>query len=288
MTPRTRRSLMLVLISLAFATAAAVLADRWVTNRAAAVDASRPRTVSLLAAAGDIPFGATIEGKHLKRIDVLASGRPPGSYTDPAQVIGKVAKSEIYADEVLLQRRFGSPGSGSALASVLGPDMRAVSVRVDDVVGVGGFILPGNRVDVVAARADGDRAFAETILSDIKVLAVDQQASADENAPVVVRAVTLEVTSEGAEELARAKQLGALQLALRNPADKSVHLAGAYPPEERPLVVAATAPSSGAPSAATTMDGVRRTAASRIRRAPAVEPAVSVIRGTEVSRPGGG
>ena len=61
--------------------------------------------------------------------------------------------------------------------------MRAVSVRVDDVVGVGGFILPGNRVDVIAARATGERAYAETILSNVKVLAVDQQASADKSAP---------------------------------------------------------------------------------------------------------
>lgn len=287
MTPRTRRSLMLIFISLALATAAAVLANRWVSSRAAAVDATRPQTIALVAAAVDIPFGATIEGKHLKKIDVLAKERPPGSYTDPAQVLGKVSKSEIFADEVLLEKRFGTPGTGSALASVLGPDMRAVSVRVDDVVGVGGFILPGNRVDVVASRADGNRAWAETILSDIKVLAVDQQASADKNAPVVVRAVTLEVTSEGAEELARAKQLGALQLALRNPSDKSVHMAGVYPPEEKPLVVAESAVvAPAAPSTAAAMDGARRPAP-RIRRAPAAEPAVSVIRGTEVSRQGG-
>jgi len=98
-----------------------------------------------------------------------------------------------------------------------------------------------------------------------------------------VRAVTLEVTSEGAEELARAKQLGALQLALRNPGDKSVHVAGAYPPVEAPLVVAEAAP---APAAVTAMDGVRR-APPRIRRAPAAEPGVSIIRGTEVSRQSG-
>lgn len=284
MNPRTRRSMMLIAVSLALATAAAVLANRWVSGRAAAVDATRPRTVSLVAAAVDIPFGATIEGKHMKRIDVLAGERPPGSFTDPAQLIGRVAKSEIFADEVLLERRFGTPGTGSALASVLAPNMRAVSVRVDDVVGVGGFILPGNRVDVVASRADGNRAWAETILSDIKVLAVDQQASADKNAPVVVRAVTLEVSSDGAEELARAKQLGALQLALRNPGDKSVHVAGAYPPVDKPIVVAEAAPAA---PVVTTMDGMRRVAAPRIRRAPAADGGVSVIRGTEVSRQAG-
>jgi pilus assembly protein CpaB len=261
MTPRTRRSLILIFISLALATAAAVLANRWVSSRAAAVDATRPRQVGVVAAAADIPFGAIIEARHLKTIEVVAKERPPGSFTDPAQVVGKVSTAEILADEVLLERRFVTPGPGSPLAAVLAPDMRAVSVRVDDVVGVGGFILPGNRVDVVAARATGDRAYADTILSNVKVLAVDQQASADKSAPVVVRAVTLEVTPDGAEALARAKQLGALQLSLRNPADRSVHVAHAE------------ASALAAPDAAP-----------RIRRAPAVAEGISVIRGTEVTR----
>ena len=281
MTPRTRRSILLIFISLALATAAAVLANRWVSNRAAAVDASRPQQVSVVAAATDIPFGATIEARHLKKIDVVARERPPGSFTDPAQVVGKVATSEILTNEVLLERRFVIPGPGSPLAAVLAPNMRAVSVRVDDVVGVGGFILPGNRVDVVAARTTGERAYAETILSNVKVLAVDQQASADKNAPVVVRAVTLEVSPDGAEELARAKQLGALQLSLRNPADRSVHAVAAEPaPEEKPIVVAEAAP---APVPAAAPAALRGTAP-RIRRAPPVAEGISVIRGTEVTR----
>ena len=250
MTPRTRRSIILISISLALATAAAVLANRWVNNRAAAVDATRPQQIGVVVAAADIPFGATI----------------------------KVATAEILADEVLLERRFVTPGPGSPLAAVLAPEMRAVSVRVDDVVGVGGFILPGNRVDVIAARATGERAYAETILSNVKVLAVDQQASADKSAPVVVRAVTLEVTPDGAEELARAKQLGALQLSLRNPMDRSVHVADSGPGAiESPIVVATAAPTPAAVEAP-------RSAAPRIRRTPPGTDGISVIRGTEVTR----
>jgi len=279
MTPRTRRSIVLIFISLALATAAAVLANRWVTNRAAAVDATRQSQISVVAAATDIPFGAVIEARHLKKLQVLGRQRPPGSFTDPAQVVGKVATSEILSNEVLLDRRFVTPGPGSPLAAVLAPEMRAVSVRVDDVVGVGGFILPGNRVDVVAARATGDRAYADTILSNVKVLAVDQQASSDKNAPVVVRAVTLEVTPDGAEELARAKQLGALQLSLRNPTDRSVHAAHVESPvAAAPIVVAEAAP---APAASTT---ALRGTGPRIRRAPPTPEGVSVIRGTEVTR----
>ena len=99
--------------------------------------------------------------------------------------------------------------------------MRAMTVRVDDVVGVAGFLLPGNRVDVVAARKlqGSDRAITETILFDINVLAVDQTSSQDKNEPVVVRAVTLEMTPQQAEVLVRAREEGRIQLTLRNPTD---------------------------------------------------------------------
>jgi pilus assembly protein CpaB len=95
--------------------------------------------------------------------------------------------------------------------------MRAITVRVDDVIGVGGFLLPGNTVDVVAARKVYQRAVTETILKNIKVLAVDQTAAANENEPVIVRAVTLEMTPEQAEVVVKARTEGTIQLTLRNP-----------------------------------------------------------------------
>ncbi len=100
--------------------------------------------------------------------------------------------------------------------------MRAITVRVDDVVGVAGFLLPGNHVDIVAARKQNDRATTETILMDINVLAVDQTSNQDKNEPVVVRAVTLEMTPKQAEILVRAREEGRIQLTLRNPTDDAV------------------------------------------------------------------
>jgi pilus assembly protein CpaB len=92
-------------------------------------------------------------------------------------------------------------------------------VRVDDVVGVAGFLLPGNRVDVLASRIDNQtrRAVTDTILKNLKVLAVDQTASTDKNEPVIVRAVTLEMTPPQSEILIKAKEEGTIQLTLRNP-----------------------------------------------------------------------
>jgi pilus assembly protein CpaB len=139
--------------------------------------------------------------------------------------------------------------------------MRAVTVRVDDVVGVAGFLLPGNHVDVIAARKVNERATTETVLMNINVLAVDQTTSQDKNEPVVVRAVTLEMTPQEAEVLMKAREEGRIQLTLRNPAD-----------DMRPQLVATPEP---APAIAP-QKPVRR-AAPR----PA-EPNVTIIRGTLV------
>lgn len=281
MTPRTRRSLTLIGISLSLASMAAVLAGRWMTNRAAAVDASRPQAVRLVAAAMDIPFGTAIESRHLKTLAVVASNRPAGSYTSPDAVLGKVPKTDVYSGELLLADRLVVPGEGSTLAAVVSPTMRAVTVRVDDVVGVGGFVLPGNRVDVIAAREDNGQASAETILERIKVLAVDQQASADRSSPVVVRAVTLEVTPEGAEALARARQRGTIQLTLRNPSDDSSHREISPAPSAMPAALMTVSTVPVATTLAVAQDG--RVTRSPARRRPVPRDSsmvVSVIRGT--------
>jgi pilus assembly protein CpaB len=125
---------------------------------------------------------------------------------------------------------------------------------------VAGFLLPGNRVDVLAARLEtGRRATAETILRDVKVLAVDQTAATEKNEPVIVRAVTLEVNPAQAEVLVKAKEEGSIQLTLRNPLDDEVFVAEVAPPP-------APAP-------------VRRVVAPPAPR----QRSVTVIRGTDVS-----
>jgi pilus assembly protein CpaB len=115
-------------------------------------------------------------------------------------------------------------------------------VRVDDVVGVAGFLLPGNRVDVLATRKSSNaNAQSETILEDLRVLAVDQTSSTDKTQPVVVRAVTLEMTPEEAEVLVKAMAEGRLQLALRNPLDNQKR-PESPPVAEKPAPAPAPAP----------------------------------------------
>jgi pilus assembly protein CpaB len=123
------------------------------------------------------------------------------------------------------------------------------------VIGVAGFLLPGNHIDVLASRKDGKTVTTRTVLEDIKVLAVDQTASPEKDKPVVVRAVTLEMTPQEAEILVKSTQEGTLQLTLRNPLDNEQVLAK-QEPEKKPV--------------------------RRVKRSRSYDANVTVIRGTDV------
>jgi pilus assembly protein CpaB len=255
-----KRGLMLITFSLVLGLGAAVLARGWVEDQNAKEKAD---TATVIAAAIGIPFGTKVEDRHLKIIDMPKDSAPPGSFTSIEEVVGKVTTQEIVSGEILMSVRFVDQGEGSTLAALVDKNMRAVTVRVDDVIGVGGFLLPGNRVDVVSARKENRRAVTDTILRNIEVLAVDQTASADDSEPVIVRAVTLMVTPDQAEELVRAREEGSLQLTLRNPLEGEPEVVVA---EVKPAPVKRKASVGQAPA--------------RPRSRPTT---VTIIRGTNVS-----
>jgi pilus assembly protein CpaB len=174
------------------------------------------------------------------------------------EVEGKVAKAEILRGEFLLEGRVTEHDEGSTLAALVEQKKRAITVRVDDVVGVAGFLLPGNNVDVLASRLErgSRRAITETILTNIKVLAVDQTARTDDSDPVVVRAVTLEVSPKQAEILVARMEEGTIQLTLRNPLEEIVAQEPAKPAVKR---------------------------APRVRRPP-TDTTIIVIKGTKVEK----
>lgn len=272
MTPRTRRSLIMIFVSLALATAAALLASNWMLDRAKLAQTNRPVTQGLMVAARDLSAGTRLEPTDVSSMQVLVTDRPMGSFIAIDEVAGQIVNTNLRAGELILASRLSEDVEGSALAALLSPNMRAVTVRVDDVVGVAGFILPGNHVDVISTREEGRQTVANTFLSNIRVLAVDQQASADPTKPQVVRAVTLEVTPQGAESIARARHQGQLQLSLRHPRDEE--------PVSTELRMAEAAdvtapPPSAAPAVAS--PAPRREASDR----------VEVLRGTHRSRSGG-
>jgi pilus assembly protein CpaB len=170
MTPRTRRSLLMIFISLALATAAALLASNWMLDRAELAQSQRPTTQGLMIASRDLSAGTRLESDDVQAMQVVTADRPMGSFISKDEIVGQIVTTELRAGELVLAPHLSEDVEGSALAALLSPNMRAVAVRVDDVVGVAGFILPGNHVDVIATRDDGLQTVAQTLLSNVRVL----------------------------------------------------------------------------------------------------------------------
>lgn len=213
------RTIVMFAFALLMGLAAALLARNWANNRFASPEEAG---VQVVVAAVQIPFGKKLESTDLRLVTMPAKLVPDSAHTTLEQLDSTVAMSTIYPDEIIMKEKVGAFGGGSTLSAVIAPSKRAVTVRVNDVIGVAGFLMPGNRVDVVAAKSRDGRTFqSQTLLEDIKVLAVDQTAAPEKDKPIIVRAVTLELTSEEAEKLVQATQEGTVQLALRNPLDDS-------------------------------------------------------------------
>ena len=232
-----RRGVLLIFLSLAMAVGAAFVANEWIVARVMPESETEENKTLVVAAAMSIPFATKVEQRHLKLVEIPEGLMPEGFFSTVEDVVGQVSTTNIARGEILVTERFRAHTAGSTLAALVNQNMRAVTVRVDDVVGVAGFLLPGNTVDVLASRkVASKRAITETILRNIKVLAVDQTASTDENLPVIVRAVTLEMGPRQAEELFRARTEGTIQLTLRNPME------GDYVPPPKPKKAARRAP----------------------------------------------
>lgn len=213
------RMIVMLIIALIFAAIAAFIAKVWLGKQ---VREQKVVSTQVVAAATEIPFGIRLEETHLKLIDWSGSDVPRGSFSKTADAIGKITKNNFYPGEVITQQRVAEHLGGSTLSSLISENYRAISIRVNDVVGVAGFILPGNRIDILSVKKAGSNAKAQTILENIKVLAVDQEASTNKEKPAVVRAVTLELTPDDAERIAEAVQEGKIQLTLRNPLDSNI------------------------------------------------------------------
>lgn len=210
------RTIIFIVLSLIFGTLAVYLAQSWLKSNTSNPSSEQSSNVVIMASL--VPMGTIIERKHLQLTSLPESMIPKGSVKNFEAAEGKVVNQKVYPGEVLREERLSEKGEGSTLASLIQPKMRAVTIRVNDIVGVAGFLLPGNRVDVINLYKQGSYK-TDVVLSNVKILAIDQRASNDENKPMLVRAVTLELSLEQAEILLVAKGRGSLQLALRNPND---------------------------------------------------------------------
>lgn len=237
------RSLFLFLLSIIFALGAAWVAYNWLNEQQQVQQDSVDEDTQLsqvVVVVRDLSPGMNIEPSHIELQKIDARLVPPGALFTLEEADGMAARNNLYRGDVLRQERLTPLGQGSTLSVLLAPGMRAVTVRVDDVIGVAGFLHPGNRVDILftdnnMTRITGNN-MTRTVLTSLKVLAVDQTQHTDENRPKLVRAVTLEVDSEQAERLVNASSNGQIQLALRNPNDPSepADVTAALPPVNTP------------------------------------------------------
>ncbi|MDH3638671.1 MAG: Flp pilus assembly protein CpaB [Gammaproteobacteria bacterium] len=216
------RTFIVFVFALVLAGGAAWFANRWIQLQVKPVSADSNPTAMIVVAAQTVPMGAKIVDTHLQLAAWPADRVLEGSFTEMDEIKGQVAAQTIYKGEAILKERIAEHSTGSTLSALIDKRKRAVTVRVNDVVGVAGFVLPGNTVDVLATRKTAkSKARVDTVLQNMKVLAVDQTTGGKDQ-PVVVRAVTLEVTPDEAEELIKAKSEGGIQLALRNTLDTDI------------------------------------------------------------------
>ena len=179
-----------------------------------------PPLGTLVVATQPLEFGTTLEPAALKEIPWPAASVPSGAFAHIADVFkndqARVALSAIEPGEPILDSKISGPGRKASLAALIGPGMKAITIRVDEVIGVAGFVAPGDRVDVLLTRRTGQADLVtDVVQQDLKVLAVDQTVDNPTAKPTVARAVTLEASTSQAEKLALAGSIGNLTLVLR-------------------------------------------------------------------------
>ena len=221
-----RRLLTILLVAFLIASACGWLVYRIVSARVAG---SKPvATTQVVAAAKDIPLGAVLTASDLTTM-TLAGTPPKGAIQKPEDAIGRGVVTQIYQGEPILDSHLAGLGSGGGLAPTIPPGMRACAVRVDEVVGVAGFVIPGMRVDVLVsgnppgAAGAQDGVVTQTLLQNIQVLSAGTDIQRDaEGKPQQVQVVNLLVTPEQAQLLSLASNSLKIQLVLRNPLDTQV------------------------------------------------------------------
>jgi pilus assembly protein CpaB len=289
---RSSRSLLMILASVALAIAAVIVAWRWVDSK------TKVDTNMVVVAARDLDLGTRLTPEMIQLVQWPKESMPQGAFQSRDALLKdsktgepRVIRASLQRGEPILESRLAPVGTKGGLSAVIAAGHRAITVRVNDVVGVAGFALPGSYVDILVnttsegtSRSNSDKSISKIVLEHILVLAIAQEVGRDETKPKVVNAVTLEVTPEQAEQLDLARSVGSLSLVLRNQIDpapvtttgatKSSLLrgsAGETPPPPKVEVVEAPAPRP-------------RRAAKAAPTPPPAQNCVDVITGVHSSR----
>jgi pilus assembly protein CpaB len=241
---RRNRTLLVLLVAVSLASAATLLVYRAVTR----IPERQVEVASVFVAVAseDLPVGTMLTKEQVKVVGWPKSSPVEGSFTSPDAVVGRGLIQSVKANEPLTENKLAPLASGAGLPPSIPPGMRALSVRVNDVIGVAGFTVPGTRVDVLVTLRNNDTTMSRAVVSNIQVLTAgtryDQEQSKN-GQPIPTTVVTLMVTPEDAERITLAENSGAITLVLRNPLDvvptdtKGVRLASLMgAPDPAPVV----------------------------------------------------
>lgn len=256
-----------------------VMGVRHLSAARAKSDNSVPVTM-VVVASRPIGFGEAITADVLRLQPWPQGAAPQGAFKTLAEVTAqkRVALAPIAANEPLLTTRISGPGGRATLSGVIREGMRATTIRVNDVFGVAGFVLPGDFVDVLITREEGSGGRGDmrtdVLLRSVRVLAVDQLANENKNDPMVAKAATIEVTPEQAQKLALAGQVGTLSLSLRGTVDPLASDKDGAPTTIRTSDLRLL----GAPPAAP-----KAPRAAPRRRAGPAGPTIEIIRGSDAT-----
>jgi len=224
-------TIIMIAVAVVFGLLAVFVAQSWLNSQAEArlrsLEAQKVQPVSaqtIVVASRQLRFGNELSASVLREMPWPADAVPQGAFRSIPEVLtaGKrVVLTAIEANEPVLASKITGLGQRATLSATIGEGHKAVTIRVNDVDGVAGFVLPGDRVDVMLSRQlEKNSAINDVVLKNTRVLAVDQLADERSDKPSVAKAVTLEVDLAGAQKLSLASQVGTLSLALRKAGDQ--------------------------------------------------------------------
>ena len=220
---RKSRPWFMLLLALTSGVVAALLALRYLRERTTPLMASEPKRVNIVLSARSLPVGAVVTERDVKLMAWPGEALPSGYIRSVKDAVGRGVITPVAENEPLLAAKMSTKDAGGGLPIIIRDGMRAVSVRVDEVIGVAGFVLPGTRVDVMLTLDKNNsrpQAITKTLLQNVQTLAAGQSVTRDkEGKPQTVTVITVLVSPDDAELLALAAKEGRLQLALRNTLD---------------------------------------------------------------------
>jgi pilus assembly protein CpaB len=214
---------LMFIVAIALGVTAVVLTRTWLAGQVrgqVVVSKDAPGMSTIVVATKSLRYGEELSDTDLKEVPWQVNAMPQGVFRTKAELLNGKEKrsvlSSIEANEPVLEWKITGPGQRASLSALIQEGMTAVTVKVNEILGVAGFVLPGDRVNVLLTRTDNDRGrYTDVLMQNVRVLAVNQLADDKTDTPMVAKAVTLEVSMEDAQKLVLAANVGNISLTLR-------------------------------------------------------------------------